>query len=119
MNSFGNYINKIRESKNMTLDDVATKSEISSAQLSRIENGKRGIPKPSTLKKLSVALDVEYNELMFAAGYVQNNEPSTEIEKLFNGNEKLNKWYHELKYYKEEDVELLYDLWLSIEKRLR
>lgn len=70
MIEFGEYIKKLRESKDMTLNQVAMYSDISAAQLSRIENGKRGIPKPATIEKLAKALKVDYEELMSKAGYL-------------------------------------------------
>ncbi|WBF54869.1 helix-turn-helix domain-containing protein [Lysinibacillus sp. JK80] len=62
MNEFGSYIKKFRESKNMTLNQVALYAEISAAQLSRIETGKRGTPKPPTIEKIARALKVDYND---------------------------------------------------------
>ncbi len=74
MSEFGAYIKKIRESKNLTLNQVALYSEISAAQLSRIETGKRGVPKPTTIRKISEALKVDYEELMVKAGHIQTVE---------------------------------------------
>jgi HTH-type transcriptional regulator, competence development regulator len=78
MSEFGSYIKKIRESKHLTLNQVALYSDISAAQLSRIENGKRGVPKPNTIKGISEGLKYDYNKLMEIAGYIkdgpQNNE---------------------------------------------
>lgn len=71
MYGFGQYIKKIREEKGYTLNQVATYSGISAAQLSRIENGKRGVPKPPTIAKLAKALKVNYEELMAVAGYIE------------------------------------------------
>jgi len=74
MSEFGAFIKKIRESKSLTLNQVALYSEISAAQLSRIETGKRGIPKPPTIKKISDALKYDYDELMKVAGYISTND---------------------------------------------
>ncbi|AVK85308.1 immunity repressor protein [Lysinibacillus sp. B2A1] len=73
MNEFGDYIKNIRESKNMTLNQVALYAEISAAQLSRIETGKRGTPKPQTIEKIARALKVDYTELMEIAGYLETD----------------------------------------------
>lgn len=75
MTEFGNYIKKIRDSKSLTLNQVALYSEISAAQLSRIETGKRGVPKPASIKKIAEALKVDYDELMFIAGYIKEYPP--------------------------------------------
>lgn len=71
MSEFGQYIKKIREERGLTINQVATYSGISAAQLSRIENGKRGVPKPPTIAKIAKALKVDYEELMAVAGYIE------------------------------------------------
>lgn len=83
MSEFGDYIKRVRESKNMTLNQVAMYSEISAAQLSRIETGKRGTPKPSTIEKLAQALKIDYNELMKVAGYIDRSTSLLEINNKF------------------------------------
>jgi HTH-type transcriptional regulator, competence development regulator len=90
MSDFGSYIKKIRESKNLTLNQVALYSEISAAQLSRIENGKRGVPKAPTIKKLSEALKEDYESLMRVAGYMEddNNLPKESSSQLTEKDEK-------------------------------
>ncbi|QTB25234.1 helix-turn-helix domain-containing protein [Lysinibacillus sphaericus] len=90
MNEFGNYIKNIRESKNMTLNQVALYAEISAAQLSRIETGKRGTPKPQTIEKIARALKVDYNELMSIAGYIETDSPVDNLSEEVNSNPKLN-----------------------------
>ncbi|BDH60090.1 hypothetical protein MTP04_02200 [Lysinibacillus sp. PLM2] len=71
MSEFGEYIKKVRDDKGMTLGQLATYSGISAAQLSRIENGKRGIPKPPTIERIAKALKIDYEELMIKAGYIE------------------------------------------------
>lgn len=116
MTKFGDYIKKTRETKNMTLNQVALYAEISAAQLSRIENGKRGTPKPTTIEKLSRALKVDYNDLMRIAGYLEsdnmNSSEQDEAEfQAFANNPSLKKWYKELPKSKEEDLERLRMMW--------
>ncbi|MCT6818073.1 MAG: helix-turn-helix domain-containing protein [Lysinibacillus fusiformis] len=89
MNEFGNYIKNIRESKNMTLNQVALYAEISAAQLSRIETGKRGTPKPQTIEKIARALKVDYNELMSIAGYIETYSSVDNLSEEVNSNPKL------------------------------
>ncbi|WGT40098.1 helix-turn-helix transcriptional regulator [Lysinibacillus sp. 1 U-2021] len=89
MNEFGNYIKNIRESKNMTLNQVALYAEISAAQLSRIETGKRGTPKPQTIEKIARALKVDYNELMSIAGYIETDSSVDHLSEEVNSNPKL------------------------------
>lgn len=78
MTEFGAYIKKIRDSKKLTLNQVALYAEISAAQLSRIETGKRGTPKPQTIEKIAQALKVDYTELMKVAGYVDDTSHNIE-----------------------------------------
>lgn len=82
MDDFGSYIKRIRESKNMTLNQVALYAEISAAQLSRIETGKRGTPKPMTIERIAKALRVDYEELMVKAGYIEASKPLEDDDKL-------------------------------------
>jgi HTH-type transcriptional regulator, competence development regulator len=79
MSEFGSYIKEVRDSKGLSLNQVALYSDISAAQLSRIENGKRGVPKPSTIKKIAEALKLDYQELMRIAGHIPSDD-----EKLLN-----------------------------------
>lgn len=73
MNNFGEHLKSIRLNKGLTINQLSLYSGISSSQLSRIETGKRGIPKPSTIEKLANALKVDYNELMKIAGYLETD----------------------------------------------
>jgi transcriptional regulator with XRE-family HTH domain len=92
--SFGEYLKRIRESKDMTISTLEKASDVSSAQLSRIENGKRDTPKPETIKKIAKGLDTDYSEMMRVAGYVvdEDLEPNhlklADIKELSIKNEK-------------------------------
>lgn len=81
MNEFGDYIKRVRDEKGLTLNQVALYAEISAAQLSRIETGKRGTPKPQTIEKIATALKVDYNELMKIAGYLNTETTSSALTK--------------------------------------
>lgn len=82
MSEFGDYIKKIREDKDLTLNQVALYSDISAAQLSRIETGKRGVPKPATIKKIADALKEDYDFLMWIAGHVESFPPPVKDRKI-------------------------------------
>lgn len=69
---FGAYLKQIREDKGLSINQLAQAAEISGSQISRIENGLRGIPKPQTLRKIADALEVPYEELMSKAGYLDS-----------------------------------------------
>lgn len=77
---FGLYLKQVREEKGWSISKLAQAAEISGSQISRIENGLRGVPKPQTLRKISDALEVPYEELMSRAGYLGTEfESSTEL----------------------------------------
>ncbi|MEK4849727.1 helix-turn-helix domain-containing protein [Paenibacillus sp. FSL H7-0756] len=75
---FGYYLRQLREGKGLTINQLAALAGISGAQISRIENGLRGVPKPATLRKIAEATDVSYEELMGHAGYLTETGSSTE-----------------------------------------
>jgi HTH-type transcriptional regulator, competence development regulator len=93
--AFGEFIKKIREEKGLGVNQLAQYSDVSSAQISRIENGKRGIPKAETINKLAKGLKVDPNKLMEVAGYL---EPDKRQKK----NEEINIAFHEGNATKEE-----------------
>ncbi|AFH60579.1 helix-turn-helix domain-containing protein [Paenibacillus caseinilyticus] len=70
---FGEELRKIRETKGLTLNQLAMYSGVSSALISRIENGTRGVPKPETIEKLANGLKIPYENLMSIAGYIEEN----------------------------------------------
>ncbi|HAF97092.1 helix-turn-helix domain-containing protein [Paenibacillus sp. FSL K6-1566] len=69
---FGAYLKQIREDKGLSINQLAQAADISGSQISRIENGLRGIPKPQTLRKIADALEIPYEELMSKAGYLDS-----------------------------------------------
>lgn len=70
---FGSYLKEMRENKGWSINQLAQAADISGSQISRIENGLRGIPKPQTLRKMAEALEIPYEELMNKAGYLQQD----------------------------------------------
>lgn len=85
-NVFGEYLRKVRQEKNFSINGLAKKSGISNAQISRIESGARGVPKPETIEKLANALNVSYVEMMVVAGYWDEEDLLEPLDK-----NKLNK----------------------------
>lgn len=71
---FGLFLKRLRNEKNMTIRQLELYSKVSNAYLSQLENGKRGIPSPEILDKLSKPLGVSYEELMEKAGYITKEE---------------------------------------------
>ncbi|MGN8229729.1 helix-turn-helix domain-containing protein [Paenibacillus polymyxa] len=111
--AFGTYLKQQREHKQWSINQLADAAGISNSQISRIENGLRGIPKPSTLRKIADALSVSYTEMMKAAGYWGDDDsmeqsphelyPSTVPEWA------TSKDRRDFKKMLEEDDELMFD----------
>lgn len=60
--TLGIKLKTLRNSKNMTLQEVSQKSGISVVEISQIENDKYK-PRMATIKKLSKAFDYDFEEL--------------------------------------------------------
>jgi len=60
--TFGEYIKKLRTENNLTLTQLAAKLELDSANLSKIENGKREFDEKRLLK-LAIAFDIDISTL--------------------------------------------------------
>ncbi|MGG4402968.1 helix-turn-helix domain-containing protein [Paenibacillus amylolyticus] len=69
--AFGPYMKQLREQQGYSINQLAEAAGISNSQISRIENGVRGVPKPATIRKISDALSVPYTEMMKQAGYIE------------------------------------------------
>ncbi|WP_042195832.1 helix-turn-helix domain-containing protein [Paenibacillus camerounensis] len=74
--TFGGYLKQIREAKGLSINQLAGLAGISGSQISRIENGLRGVPKPATLRKIADATGVSYDQLMAEAGYLREHGAS-------------------------------------------
>lgn len=82
--SFGGFIKKLRVEGNFTLTQLAAKLDLDSANLSKIENGKREFDE-KRLVLLSSAFNIEIDELRkeylgdFIARKIYNSNYSEEI----------------------------------------
>lgn len=81
---FGAYLRKIRKEKGLTLRNIEDQSGVSNAYLSQLENGKRGIPSPTILKKINGPLGIPYDELMEKAGHISPEMKSELHEETIN-----------------------------------
>ena len=66
--SVGTLIEKGRKNKGLNKRELSNLVGISDTELSRIESGEREAPNPKILRKISKEIDVNYNDLMYAAG---------------------------------------------------
>lgn len=103
---FGNYLRQLREGKGLTINQLAALAGISGAQISRIENGLRGVPKPATLRKIAEATGASYEELMGKAGYLTGADSHTEgaIPEWATSKDK-----RDFRQMLEDDGELMFD----------
>lgn len=76
---FGKYLQQLRKSKKMTIRQLELYSGVSNAYLSLLENGKRGIPSPEILKKISKPLGVSYLTLMQKAGHINDGSDFNKV----------------------------------------
>jgi transcriptional regulator with XRE-family HTH domain len=85
---FAAYLKRKREYKGYTVNQLAMYSKVSAAQISRIENRLRGVPKHDTLEKLAGALNIPFSEMLDAAGYIVNegkeNDKAPHQNKLYD-----------------------------------
>jgi len=80
--TIGSYIANLRAEKGWSQRKLSEKSKISYADISRIESGKRKNPTPATLRALAESLDIEYRDLMKAAGYLEEAHEKDEFYEL-------------------------------------
>lgn len=73
--SFYEQLKDLRKLKGFTIREVSSRSGVSKAYISQLENGNRGVPSPEILKKLSSGLHISYDELMKLAGYIGETSP--------------------------------------------
>ncbi|MFD0588853.1 helix-turn-helix domain-containing protein [Paenibacillus sp. GCM10027627] len=101
MPNFGPYLKNVRESKPMSINQLAALSGVSAPQISRVETGTRGVPKPDTIRKLADALNVSYEGMMEAAGYFSEEKSSPDWAS--------SKDKRDFKKMLEEDGEIMFD----------
>lgn len=74
LNTLASYVKTKREECEMSVRKLAEKAEISHTEIKRIEDGTRKQPSPKILKLIAAALNVPYNDIMVAAGYLSEAE---------------------------------------------
>lgn len=83
MPDFGEYLRVLRGKQRMSLRDVERRTGVSNAYLGQIEQGKRPPPHPNILKKLAPIYDVPVEELIRAAGYLDEAQSHwSELDQL-------------------------------------
>ncbi|MCM3271144.1 helix-turn-helix domain-containing protein [Paenibacillus elgii] len=111
--TIGEFLKSLRVKSNLTLREASLKSGLSHTYILYLEQGKRPgsnnaiTPSPETLKKLSIAYDYPYEELMIKAGHIGQLVFDEAGNTRYQTVEEINE---EKKYYKkvaENDIEEL------------
>jgi len=74
MIELGSYIKSKREKRDFSVRKLAELAGISHTEVKRIEDGVRKQPSPQVLRSIAAALNVSYEEIMSAAGYLDVQE---------------------------------------------
>ena len=72
------YLIQIRKERGFSQRDLAEKSGVSPAEISRVESGFRQKPSPAVLRAIAETLVISYPFLMQLAGYMDGEENSEE-----------------------------------------
>ncbi|SHF31065.1 Transcriptional regulator, contains XRE-family HTH domain [Thermoanaerobacter uzonensis DSM 18761] len=110
--TIGEYIKKIREEKNLSLNQLALYSGVSAAHLSRIERGLRE-PSPEVLRKIAAALKVSYEELMKVAGYLDEKPTVTPVADLETRQVENQEWQPQLTEKDKKDIAKTLEEWMK------
>ena len=82
--TLGEYLISARSERGVSQRELAEKCGVSSAEISRVESGKRQKPSPTILKAVADALVISYPTLMALAGYSQEtHEAEQTFEQVF------------------------------------
>ena len=74
MRNFGEYLKSKRKEKNLSMNKLGTLTGVTAMYISQLESGKRVKPSIEVLEKLSESLEVPYEDLMVAAGYIDPDD---------------------------------------------
>lgn len=66
--ALGTLLRRLRRERGLTLAELAEKIPMSASNLSRLELGTQGPPSDEVIERAAVALQVEANDLLLAAG---------------------------------------------------
>lgn len=88
----GSYVREKRQEKKLSIRKLAELAGISHTEIKRIEDGTRRQPSPQVIRSIASALVVPYEELMVAAGYIDESpEPvdsaNTVISRIQNADD--------------------------------
>lgn len=81
---FGEYLKEFRNRANISQEALAEDADISSAYISQIESGQRNPPSPPILRQMAGPLRVPYPVLLYAAGYLRDEDLQGLILRIFD-----------------------------------
>ena len=82
--TLGEFVQERRKALNISRNMLATRAGISHTEVHRIECGERLQPSLKVLTALSIALEVQREEMMKYAGYIPSDDTPT-IDRVFPG----------------------------------
>ena len=74
VNELGAYVKKRRIEQGLSIRKLAELANISHTEVKRIEDGLRKQTSPQVLRSIASALEVPYENLMLAAGYLDESD---------------------------------------------
>ena len=77
MNELAAYLRNVRKARGLSLKKVEGLAGVSNAYLSQLERGRRNPPHPDILKRLAKVYEVPVNDLLSAAGYLEQEKGIT------------------------------------------
>lgn len=105
-NKFGSYLKELRLKKDYSINQLALKSDVSGAHISRLENALRPPPSPEIINKLAKALGVDPKKMMERAGYIPAPSPEQKIKNALSDDPELFDFWQELS--QREDLKMLF-----------
>ena len=70
--TLGEYLKSLRDAKGLSQRELADKSGLSNAEISRMESGERKRPSITTIRAVSPYLGIGYTDLLLKAGYIDS-----------------------------------------------
>lgn len=110
MSDFGDVLRKLREERGLSVNQLALYSNVSPALISKVENKKRGIPKPETIEKLAKGLKMRYEELMYLAGHIDFIEMPERLQKAIDEGKITSDDLKAAPFYKDGKMGVVYEL---------
>jgi transcriptional regulator with XRE-family HTH domain len=89
---FGDYLKHTRESLNISIQELSRRSGVTAGYINRLERGEKTTsgnepitPSPQVLKKLAPHLEVDYHDLLRAAGHLDDVIHKPDLYQLLLG----------------------------------